>query len=74
MDRWKEYFEELLKVMCERQTRDDEEEDIKEHKEEMRNEGLRIEEDIEATRMLKMEKAEGHDNVIAEMLRNMREN
>ena len=30
MDRWKENFEELLNVKCERQTRDDEEEDIQE--------------------------------------------
>ena len=42
MDRWKEYFEELLNVKCERQTGDDEEEDVKEQKEEMRDEGKKL--------------------------------
>ena len=53
MDKWKEYFEELLNVKCERQTGDDEEAGIKEQKEEMRDEGIRIEEVIEAIYMLK---------------------
>ena len=48
LDRWKEYFEELLNVKCERQTGDYEEQDINEQKEEMRDEGITIEEVIEA--------------------------
>ena len=68
MNRWKEYFEELLNVKCERQTGDEEEDDIKEQKEEMRDEGIRIEEVIEAIHMLKRGKAAGHDNITAEML------
>ena len=44
MDRWKEYFEKLINVKCETQIGDDEEEDIKEQKEGMRDEGIRIEE------------------------------
>ena len=43
MNRWKEYFEELLNVKWERQMGDDED-DIKEQKEEIRDEGIRIEE------------------------------
>ena len=38
MNRWKEYFEELLNVKCEKQMGDDKEENIKEHKEEMKDE------------------------------------
>ena len=68
MNGWKEYFEELLNVKCERQTGDDEEEDIKEQKEEMRDEGIRIEEVIETIHMLKRGKAAGHDNITADML------
>ena len=30
MDRWKEYFEQLLNVKCERQIGNDEEENVKE--------------------------------------------
>ena len=47
MDRWKEYFEEPLNVKCERQTGDDEKENIDERKEEMRNEGIGVEGAIE---------------------------
>ena len=74
MDKWKEYFEELLNVKCERQTGDDEEAGIKEQKEEMRGEGMRIEEVIETVRMLKRGEAAEHDNITAEMLQNMGEN
>ena len=56
MDRWKEYFAKLLNVKCERQTGDDEEKDIKEQKEETRNEGIRIEGVTEAIHVLKGEK------------------
>ena len=38
MDIWKEYFQELLNVKCEKQTGDGEEEGIQEHKEETRDE------------------------------------
>ena len=62
MDRWKEFFEELLNVKCERRMEDDEE-DIKEQKEEMRDKGIRIEEVIEAIHMLKRGKAAGHYNI-----------
>ena len=48
MNRWKEYFEELLNAKCERQMGDEEEDDIKEQKEEMRDEWIRTEEFIEA--------------------------
>ena len=57
MNRWKEYFEELLNVKCERQIGDDEEGDIKEQKEETRDEGIRIEEVIETIHMLKRGKS-----------------
>ena len=43
MKNWKKYFEELLKVKCRRQMGDDEDDDIKEQKEEMSDEGIRIE-------------------------------
>ena len=52
---------------------DEEEEDIKEQKEEMKDEGIRIEEVIEAIQMLKGGKATGHDDITAEMLQNMGE-
>ena len=68
MERWNEYFEELLNVKYERQNRDDEEEDIKGQKEKMRYEG------IEVAYMLKRGKAAGHNNITAEMLQNMGEN
>ena len=55
-------------MKCERQMGDEEEDDIKEQKEEMRDEGIRIEEVIEAIHMLKRGKAAGHDNITAEML------
>ena len=74
MNRWKEYFEELLNLKCERQMGDDEEEDIKEQKEKMGDEGTRIEEVIEAIYMLKRGKAAGNDNITAETLQNMGEN
>ena len=61
-------------IKCERQMGDEEDDDIKEQKEEMRDEGIRIEEVIEAMHMLKRGKAAGHDNIIAEMLQNMGEN
>jgi len=50
---WREYFKELLNVKCERQIGDDEKDDIKEQKKEMRDEGIRIEEVIETIYMLK---------------------
>ena len=56
MDRWKEHFEELLDVKCGRQAEDDEEKYINERKEKIRDEGIRIEEVIEAIPMLKEEK------------------
>ena len=62
MDRWKESFEELLNVKCERQTEDVEEEDIQKQKEEMRNEVIIIEEVIEVVHLLNNDKAVGHDN------------
>ena len=74
MNRWKEYFEELLNVKCERQVGDDEEEDSEEQKEEMGDEGIRIEEVMETINMKKGGKAAGHDNIEAEMLQNMEEN
>jgi len=70
MNRWKEYFEKLLNVKYERQMRDDDEDDIKERKEEITDEGIRIEEVIEAIYMLKRGKAE-HDNITTEMLQKM---
>ena len=73
MNKWKQYFEEPWNVKCERQAGDDEEKDIGEQKEEMCDEGIRIEEVIEAIHMLKREKAAGQDNITAEMLQNMRE-
>jgi len=57
MNRWKEYFEELLNVKCERHMRDDEEEDIKEQKEDMRDEVRRAEEVAEAIHILKRGKS-----------------
>ena len=45
--------EKLLNVKCKRQTGNDEEEDIKEQKEEMRDEGIRMEEVIEGIHILK---------------------
>ena len=74
MNRWKEYFEELLNVKCERQMGDDEEEDIMEQKEEMRGKGTRIKEVIDAIHLLKRGKVVGHDNITAEMLQNMGQN
>ena len=74
MNRWKEYFEELLNVKCESQIGNGKEEDIKEQTEEMRDEGIRIEEVIEAIHVLKRGKATGQDNITAEMLQNMGEN
>ena len=47
---------------------DDEEEDVEEQKEEMWDEGIRIEE------VLKRGTAAGHDDITAEMLQNMGEN
>ena len=46
-DRWKEHFEELLNAECEKQMGDDEEEDVKEQKEETKREEIRIKESIE---------------------------
>ena len=68
MNIWKEYFEELLNLKCERQIGDDEEKDIKQQKEEMREEGIRTEKVIQAIHILKMGKAAGHNNITAEML------
>ena len=62
MGRWKEYFQELLNVKCERQTRHDKEVGIKEQKEEMKDEGIKIEEVTEAIHMLKRDKAAERDN------------
>jgi len=66
--------EKLLNVKCKRQTGNDEEEDIKEHKEEMRDEGIRIEEVIEGIHILKSGKAAGYENITAKMLQNTGEN
>ena len=55
-------------------TGDDEEEVIKEQKEEMTEEEIRIEEVIEVIRVLKRGKPEGHGNIPAEMLQNMGKN
>ena len=63
-----------IKCDTKRQMGDVEEDDIKEQKEEMRDEGIRIEEVIEAIHMLKTGKAAGYDNITAEMLQNMGEN
>ena len=46
----------------------DEEEDIKEQKEETRDEGIRIEEVIKAIQTMKREEAAGHDNITAKTL------
>ena len=70
----KKYLEELLNVKCETQMGNDEEQDIKEQKEEMRDKGTRIEEVIEAIHMLKRGKAAGHDYIAVEMVQNMGEN
>ena len=61
-------------MKCETQAEDDDEEDIKEQKEETRNEGITIEEVIESIHMLKRGKVAEHDNITAEMLQNMGEN
>ena len=53
---------------------DDDKEDIEEQKEEMGDEGIKIEEFIEAKHVLKRRKSVGHDNITAEMLQIMEEN
>ena len=63
-----------IKYELKRQTWDDDEEDIQEQREEIRNKGIIIKEYLEAIHMLKRSKATGHDNIPAEMLQNMREN
>ena len=62
---------ELLNVKYGRQMGDDEEDDIKEQEEEMRDEGIRIEEVVEAIHMLKSGKAAGLDSITAEELQNV---
>ena len=52
MDRWKEYFEELLHLKCKTHTGDDEE-DNQERKEEMRNEVIMTEKVIEAIHIVR---------------------
>ena len=60
-------------MKCERQTGDDEEENIEEQEEKTGEEGIRTGEVIEATHMLKRGKAAGHDNIMVEMFQNMGE-
>lgn len=74
MERWKENYEELLSVEFERQTEYEEEENIQEQKEEMRDEAIIIEEVIEAVQMLKIGKVAEQDLITVEMLQNMGEN
>ena len=71
---WIDVRNTLTNVRCERQTGDDEEEDIEEQKEEMKDGGIRTEEVIDAIRVLKSEKAAGHDKITEEVLQNMGEN
>ena len=61
-------------MKCERPIGDEEEENIQEQKEEIKNEGIIIEEVTECVPMLKRGKTTGHDNTRAEMLQNIGEN
>ena len=52
MDSREEHFEELLNVNCERQTRNDDEEDIREQKEERRDKAMKIEKETKYLRRI----------------------
>lgn len=71
MDRWKEYFEELLNVENERELKNYVEVIINQYEDNMHDKLITTEEVKVAIQTLKRGKAAGHDNITTEMLQSL---